>query len=846
MPDNPMTESLPSAGSQGRPAEGAELAALLRQQTTLARFGERALRSDNLDEILTEACHLVGEALGTDLAKVVELQADGETLRVRAGVGWKPGVVGVATIKVADDTSEGHALKTCEPAISHDIAQETRFRYPSFLIENGVKAVANVVILGAKGRPPFGILQIDSRTPRVFTDDDTAFLRSYANLIAASVDRLHAIGEARRGEARMRALNADLERQVIERSHERGRMWQHSPDLFSVIDLSRAAFDKVNPAWTTALGWTSGEIEGRPYVDFVHPDDAGVSAAAFEQARHGDPVLRFENRYRTKDGSWRWLSWVSMPEGDKLYSSTRDVTAEKEQAEALRLTETRAATYFNFSEDYLFLVRVGADGIARFEDMNPACERVMGLVRADVIGRAVDQFVPSDSARDIATHSRLCLETRQSQTYHASRMYREGHQVVIEGRVAFVEHSGDGGGLVLFSGHDITEQRSVEAALRQSQKMEAVGQLTGGLAHDFNNLLTGVTGSLELLQTRIAQGRIKDVDRYVNAAQGAAKRAAALTHRLLAFSRRQTLDPKPTDVNRLVLGMEDMIRRTVGPEITVEPMVGAAGLWPTLVDPSQLENALLNLCINARDAMPGGGKITIETGNCWLDARTARERGLPPGQYVSLCVSDTGTGMTPDVIARAFDPFFTTKPIGQGTGLGLSMIYGFAQQSGGQVRIYSEVGQGAVVCMYLPRHLGEADVAELAPELADAPRAEDGQTVLVVDDEPTVRMLVTEVLEDLGYRAIEAADGTTGLQVLQSDVRIDLLVTDVGLPGGMNGRQVADAARLVRPDLKVLFITGYVENAVLSHGHLDPGMHVLTKPFALEALASRIKDLIAD
>jgi signal transduction histidine kinase/CheY-like chemotaxis protein len=411
--------------------------------------------------------------------------------------------------------------------------------------------------------------------------------------------------------------------------------------------------------------------------------------------------------------------------------------------------------------------------------------------------------------------------------------------------------AGSGDGLIIAVGRDVTEEREraavlaqTEEKLRQSQKMEAVGQLTGGLAHDFNNLLTGVTGSLELMQTRIAQGRIKDIDRYINAAQGAAKRAAALTHRLLSFSRRQTLDPKPTDINRLVHGMEELVRRTVGPAIAVEPMVAAGGLWTTLVDPGQLENALLNLCINARDAMPDGGKITIETANRWLDQRAASERDLSPGQYVSMCVSDTGTGMSSEVIAKAFDPFFTTKPIGQGTGLGLSMIYGFAKQSGGHVRIYSEVGAGTMVCIYLPRHLGAAESAGEMPELADAPRAEQGETVLVVDDEPTVRMLVTEVLEDLGYTAIEAADGAGGLKLLQSDVRIDLLVTDVGLPGGLNGRQVADAARVSRPDLKVLFITGYAENAVLSHGHLDPGMHVLTKPFAMEALANRIKELI--
>ena len=388
-----------------------------------------------------------------------------------------------------------------------------------------------------------------------------------------------------------------------------------------------------------------------------------------------------------------------------------------------------------------------------------------------------------------------------------------------------------------------TELMQSEAALRQSQKMEAVGQLTGGLAHDFNNLLTGIAGSLELLKARVAQGRLDDVDRYFGAAQSSTSRATALTHRLLAFSRRQTLEPKPTDVNRLVAGMADLIRRTVGPAVAVE-VAGPADLWSTLVDPSQLENALLNLCINARDAMPDGGRLAIDTDNRWLDERTARPRDLPPGHYVSLCVSDTGTGMTPEVAAKAFDPFFTTKPIGQGTGLGLSMIYGFAQQSGGQVRIHSEPGRGTTVRLCLPRHLGTPEDAEASAELAQAPRARNGETVLVVDDEATVRMLAADVLTELGYTAVEAEEGASALEVLRSGTRLDLLVTDVGLPGSMNGRQVADAARALRPGLKVLFITGYAETAVLSHGHLEPGMHVLTKPFAMEALATRVKELI--
>jgi PAS domain S-box-containing protein len=383
-----------------------------------------------------------------------------------------------------------------------------------------------------------------------------------------------------------------------------------------------------------------------------------------------------------------------------------------------------------------------------------------------------------------------------------------------------------------------------EAQLRQSQKMEAVGQLTGGLAHDFNNLLAGILGSLELMQTRLGQGRLKDIDKYMVAAQGAAKRAAALTHRLLAFSRRQTLDPKTTDVNTLVSGMCDLIQRTVGPSVPIK-VAKAPDLWLAQVDPSQLENALLNLCINARDAMPNGGAIMIETANRCIDQHEALRQDLPEGQYLCLSVSDTGTGMSPDVIARAFEPFFTTKPIGQGTGLGLSMIYGFAKQSNGQVRIHSIVGDGSTVSIYLPRYQGLAEAEQALPSASLVPQAKTGETILVVEDESTVRLLVTDVLEELGYTVIEATDSAGGLRVLQSNTRIDLLISDVGLPGGLNGRQMAEAGRVMRPGLKVLFITGYAENALLSQGQMEVGMSVLTKPFAVEALAARIQHMLA-
>ncbi|MEH3147352.1 MAG: PAS domain S-box protein [Methylobacterium frigidaeris] len=387
----------------------------------------------------------------------------------------------------------------------------------------------------------------------------------------------------------------------------------------------------------------------------------------------------------------------------------------------------------------------------------------------------------------------------------------------------------------------IAEREEAKEQLRQSQKMEAVGQLTGGIAHDFNNLLTGIVGSLDLMQTRIDEGRIENLSRYAGLAMSSAQRAAALTHRLLAFSRRQPLQARPVDVNRLVSSMDDLLRRTLGERVRLEVVV-AGGLWLTLCDPNQLENAVLNLAINARDAMPEGGRLTIETANAHLDdAYVAREIGLRAGQYVCLGVSDTGTGMPPEVIARAFDPFFTTKPLGQGTGLGLSMIYGFAKQSEGNVKIYSEAGHGTTVKLYLPRYRGE--VEEPVEVRGMAPRAERGETVLVVEDDSTVRALVVEVLHELGYQTLEAADGPSGLHCLQSEAHIDLLVTDVGLPG-LNGRQLAETGIALRPDLKVLFMTGYAENAAFGNGHLGTGMQMITKPFSVDGLATKIRAII--
>jgi PAS domain S-box-containing protein len=396
---------------------------------------------------------------------------------------------------------------------------------------------------------------------------------------------------------------------------------------------------------------------------------------------------------------------------------------------------------------------------------------------------------------------------------------------------------------------EMSERAHAEEALRHAQKMDAIGQLTGGIAHDFNNMLTGVLGALDLIQRRVAAGRISEIDRYIEAAMSSANRAASLTHRLLAFARRQSLDPQPVQVNRMVLSMEELLRRTLGENIELEIDLGPA-MRLTNTDEHQLENALLNLVINARDAMPEGGRLLICTEVVALEAvhdGTAHEGAAHespmPGDYVRLAVQDTGCGMSAQVIACAFDPFFTTKPIGQGTGLGLSMVYGFMSQTGGHVQLDSVVGQGTRIELYLPCHVQSAPQV-VGIEHKPAPRrASRGERVLVVEDEPDVRMLVVDVLSDLGYVVLDAGDGPSALLHLQANERIDLLVSDVGLPG-MNGRELAEIARQYRPGLKVLFVTGYARNAQVRGDFLAEGMDLLTKPFSIDDLALRVRGLI--
>ena len=392
---------------------------------------------------------------------------------------------------------------------------------------------------------------------------------------------------------------------------------------------------------------------------------------------------------------------------------------------------------------------------------------------------------------------------------------------------------------------EIEQREQIEAALRQAQKMEAIGQLTGGVAHDLNNLLQVILGNLERLQRRFRDPDLgAEALRLIASAVRGAERAAILTQRLLAFSRRQPLAPKPLEINKLVAGLSDLIGRTLGESVQLQTVL-AGGLWQALADENQLESALLNLAVNARDAMPKGGKLTIETANAHLDEAYARTESdeVRAGQYVLIQVTDTGTGMRPDVLAKVFEPFFTTKDIGQGTGLGLSQVYGFAKQSGGHVKIYSEVGLGTTVKLYLPRvttfHNASRDDIHDEP----APGGDSDETILVVEDQEDVRAFTSETLRELGYSVLEAADGPSGLRVLEREQRIRLMFTDIGLPGGINGRQLADLARQQRPELRVLFTTGYARNAIVHHGRLDPGVELIGKPFTQTELARRVREI---
>ncbi|MEN5044167.1 PAS domain-containing hybrid sensor histidine kinase/response regulator [Pseudomonas koreensis] len=651
--------------------------------------------------------------------------------------------------------------------------------------------------------------------------------------------------------------------------------WDIGEDRF-IADAHFAQLHGIDPAHASQLPISD-------YLQGVHPEDRALIARSIKHCiTHGTEYAE-EYRLLKADGELRWVFARGRCYKDhhgrpvRFLGAALDLTERKHTEQALRQSQTELQLIINAMPILISYV----DHEERFRLNNAAYLDWYGLTPQELYGRTIREVIGEEAyflrapyiAEALAGRPcsfSLYTPHRDGSNRHALMNYlpRHGADGSVNGFYIFVidESERKKTEEALRNLNETLEERvsarteqlaqanqrlqnemfereRAEDALRHAQKMEAVGQLTGGIAHDFNNMLTGIIGSLDLMQRYIADGRADEIGRFTEAAVSSANRAAALTHRLLAFSRRQSLDRKTLNVNELIHSLEDLIRRTKGDPIELTLRL-ADDVWPISTDVSQLENALLNLVINARDAMPDGGELLIETANVYLDGNDITTlEPVKAGDYLMLAVSDNGTGMTPSVRAKAFDPFFTTKPIGQGTGLGLSMIYGFAQQSGGHVSLDSLPNQGTCVRLYLPRlNLLEPE-RPVVETLGAAPTATCGETVVVVEDDTAVRMLVLDLLKELGYLAHEAADASAALPLLESELRVDLLVTDVGLPG-MNGRQLAEIARQHRPGLKVLFMTGYAQKAAERQGFLEDGMDMVAKPFSIDVLANKIREMI--
>jgi PAS domain S-box-containing protein len=658
-----------------------------------------------------------------------------------------------------------------------------------------------------------------------------------------------------------------LAEKVLSESEERFRSIADSAPVPMWVSRLDGLRQFVNRAYHEFLGVSLGEALNFDWRKALHFDD--IERILREQ-RAGEGSRKpfvLEARYRRHDGQWRWLRSESQPRwgpaGEHIgfIGVAHDVTASKEAEQALTelnetlerriedrtrqlaASEALIQTFFHHSSECYAILVEENDGHFRFAEINPATLRLYKKTRELVVGRMMQEVLGAESATEIEAHFAACL--REGAT---GRYERTQGDAVIEAIVTPAPQEPGAPRRVVVSAHDVTERRRLEQQLQQSQKMEAVGQLTGGVAHDFNNMLTLVIGGLDIIGRQMANlpnpTALTRMERGREMAVQGAQRAASLTTRLLAFSRQQPLNPQALDANTLVAGVCDLLHRAIGETIALETVLGK-DLWRMDADANQLENALLNIGFNARDAMPNGGKLIIETANAVLDRTytSSLNEDMKPGEFVMIAITDTGTGMDKTTQRRAFDPFFTTKEVGKGTGLGLSQVYGFARQSAGHVRIYSEIGEGTTVKIYLPRGVSDTK-APVTDEGNKLSRWTGAETILVVEDDDRLREYASEVLEELGYHVMRASNGATALEILSGKDHIDLLLTDVVMPGGVNGRQLAEAAVGKRPGLRVLYMTGYTRDAIVHQGRLDLGINMISKPFSLEQLASKVRQVL--
>ena len=732
---------------------------------------------------------------------------------------------------LADALAAGHAL-----AVS-DVAIDPRTAMPAALAtfaRLGIRAFLNIPI--AKDGQLAALFVVHSRAARVWQAAEIELAVQVSERVWSTILRAQA-------EEQLRLLSASMERQVAERTREFGRTWQVSPDLLGVLNLD-GYFEHTNPAWQATLGWSAEEIRATQFFNLIHPDDLPRTYAAWDAANQGQPALRFENRYRHKLGGWHWLSWVAVPEGDKVYCSARDITVEKKLEAELAARNSERERLWRSAQD--LMVAIDTDGC--FAAVNPAASAILGWLPEEMLGRSLDEFV---LAEDVPA-TRLALQQVSNTampSFENRYRHRDGGYRWLSW-VAAIE-----GDLIFATGRHVTLEKEAESTLRsmqeslrhsemallQSQKLEALGKLTGGVAHDFNNVLQIISGNLQLLHMTV--GDDPAAAKRIASSTAAVERGAKLSAQLLAFARRQPLKPLVTDLAHLLRSTEDLLRRATGETIETRLLL-ADDSWCALVDPHQLESVILNLAINARDAMDGTGQLTIELGNIVLDdAFAARHADVAPGDYVQLAISDTGTGIPAELLDKIFEPFFTTKSEGEGTGLGLSMAYGFLRQSGGHLKVDSVPGHGSTFRIYLPRSL-EAET-ELPLQLS-GPVLGGKETILVVEDDVQVQTTVVDMLRGLGYFVLRASDGESAMNIIGSGIPIDLLFTDVVMPGKVASTELARQARLMLPQLAVLFTSGYTQDAIMQGGRLEPGVELLSKPYRREDLARRIRHLLAN
>jgi PAS domain S-box-containing protein len=648
---------------------------------------------------------------------------------------------------------------------------------------------------------------------------------------------IYDITHSKNSEQLLRVLNEDLESRVRERTRERDGIWQLSHDLFGIADKA-GRWLNVNPAWTRILGWAPGDIVGKTSAWSEHPSEKGEFKRALIATGRSEAnaVVR---RFRHRDGTYRSISWTIVANGNRIYATGRDVSAQIAQAAALEQSQARIRSVFETSYQYQALLTPAG---VLLEANQTSLEGIRVTLR-DVVGKPYWETPWFSGTPDVATRVKEAIPL-----IAAGQTLRQ--EIVLQlpgGRRTFdlslrplMSEEGAVIGIVS-EAIDLTERREAEEQLRQAQKMQALGELTGGIAHDFNNMLAVMIAGLTLAERKLAKG--EDARTYMQGALEGAHRAASLTNRLLVFSRQLPLTLVPLDANQLVVSMSEMLKRALGETISLKTVL-ADGLGKTNTDSGQLESALLNLAINARDAMPDGGELVIETSNVELGARDVRKhRDLEPGQFVRILVSDTGTGMPTDVMDRAFDPFFTTKDVGKGTGLGLSQVYGFVKQSKGHLDVQSQPGRGTAVTIYLPRFHGAAEINGTGQSRHVTPIGSSSEIILVVEDEARMRDMSVAALRELGFTVLQAESGAGALEILKNRPDVTLLFTDVVMPD-MNGKRLAEEAVQVRPYLKVLFTSGYTPttNGIQAWGN---GEHFIGKPFTLDQLCEKVRHALS-